>query len=158
MALNSIDQLPLVLQRYRKAIVSTTNRVAREAARQGGGYLARDTAVDTGQARSNWVMTLDAPFEGVIPPYAPLPKLGNSALTAGRKDETANLSAVQAQHAAASLAFNVEKNSEIYIRNNVDHIALIEGGHSPQTLPGLLERGLNAAMRAISGTWRIGPV
>lgn len=155
-----LDQLPILLQRYRKQVADTVNRVAREAARQGGGYLASDTAVDTGEARSNWVMTLDSPFEATIPPYSPFPKLGNSAATAGRKQETANLSAVQAQHAAASLAFDAERQSEIYIRNNVPHIGDIEGGHSPQTAAGLLTRGLDAARKAVGGMWhiaRIGP-
>lgn len=146
-----LSDLPLIMRKYRPAIVKGVNRIAREAARQGGGYLARDTAVDTGEARSNWIMTLDSPSEVTIPPYSPFPKLGNAAATAGRKEETANLSAVQAQHAAASAAFNVERNSEIIIRNNVPHIGDIEGGSSPQTLPGLLSRGLAAAIGALSG-------
>jgi hypothetical protein len=153
-----LDELPLILQRYRKQAADTVNRIAREAARQGGGYLAADTAVDTGEARSNWVMTLDAPFEGVIPPYSPFPKLGNAAATAGRKEETANLSAVQAQHAAASAAFSAERNYEIVIRNNVPHIGDIEGGSSPQTAAGLLVRGLEAARRGIAGMWHIAPI
>lgn len=154
MALN-LDALPLILQHYKRQIVTTVNRVAREAARQGGGYLASDTAVDTGEARSNWVMTIDQPFESTIPPYAPYPKLGNAAASAGRKAETANLSAVQAQHAAASFAFDCSRNRSMIIRNNVDHIGLIEQGHSPQTGPGLLARGVDIAKASIAGTWRI---
>lgn len=152
-----LSLLPLVLQSYRKKIVASANRVAREAARQGGAYLAGDTAVDTGQARANWVMTIDQPFESVIPPYAPYPKLGNAAASAGRKAETANLSAVQGQHAVASLAFDAERNHSIIIRNNTPHIGLIEVGHSPQTASGLLKRGVDAAAKSVVGTWHISP-
>lgn len=150
-----LDQLPRILQKYRERLVPAVNRVAREAARQGGGYLASDTAVDTGEARSNWVMTLDAPFESVIPPYAPYPKIGNATYSAPRKTEVANLSAVQHQHTSASNAFTVERNSSIFIRNNVEHIGLIEQGHSPQTPAGLLARGLEIARLACRGIWRL---
>ncbi len=127
------------MQKYRSRLGPAINRVVRESARQGGGYLASDTAVDTGEARSNWVMTLDRPFEGIIPPYAPLPKLGIAAMTATRKTE----------------AFGVERNSSIIIRNNVGHIGLIEQGHSPQTPAGLLARGLEIARLACRGIWRV---
>ena len=156
MATQPLEMLPKVLQRRRAEVASLINRVAREAARQGGAELAADTAVDTGTARSNWVATLDYPFESVIPAYSPYEKLGDSALTAARKEETANLSAVEAQHAAATAVFDVEKNKEIHITNNVPYIEQIgELGHSPQTAPGLLGRGLSKAQQACAGLWRM---
>jgi hypothetical protein len=149
-----LDELPLVLQKYRKAIGPAVNRVAREAARQGGAELAADTAVDTGQARSNWVMTLDTPFEEEIEAYAPIPRLGYSDPT--RKLETANLSHVEAQHASASQAFDVERNRSIHVRNNWEHIGEMEAGTlSPQTDAGMLRRGLEAAIKACVGRWKI---
>ncbi len=156
MATNPLDRLPQVLRARRKEVVELLNRVVREAAAEGGTYLAKDTAVDTGVARSNWVATVDAPFESVIPAYSPYPKLGNAAASAARKGEGSNLAAVEQQHAAAFAAFDAEKNREIYIRNNVSYIGLIgEEGHSPQTAPGLLQRGLEYAKAGIIGTWKL---
>ncbi len=156
MATNPLDRLPQVLQARRKEIAGLVNRVVRESARQGGAELAADTAVDTGTARSNWVATIDIPFESVIPAYSPYAKLGNAAATAARKEEVANLSAVEAQHDAATAAFDMERNTSVIIRNNVEYIGMIgEEGHSPQTAPGLLQRGLEVAKSAITGTWKL---
>lgn len=147
--------LPAIIRKRKVEVFDLTNRIAREAARRGGAYLAADTAVDTGQARSNWVMTLDVPFEAVIPAISPYPKLGNAQLTAARKSETTNLSAVEAQHSSAANAFDVRRNRVLILRNNVDHIGDIESGSSPQTPAGLLHRGLEAATASIAGKWRL---
>lgn len=73
MGTHIFDDLPLVLQKHAGQLGRMVSQVAQKAALAGGAYLAEETPVDTGVARSNWVMTLDAPFEGVIPAYMPYP-------------------------------------------------------------------------------------
>lgn len=158
MAVNPFHALPFVLEKRKREIANLVTHIARRAAAHGGAALAADTAVDTGEARSNWIMSLGAPSDVVIPPYFPYPKLGDAAATASRKGETLNLRGAMAQHAKTTAEFDVRRYSTIFIRNNVGHIGDIEGGHSPQTAPGLLGRGLEAARESVIGTWRLRPV
>lgn len=73
MGITAIENLPAVLTKYRDQIYTKVTEIAQKAALAGGDYLARETAVDTGYARSNWVMTINEPFAGVVPAYAPYP-------------------------------------------------------------------------------------
>ncbi len=67
------DELPEVLHDYQDMVYAAVTLVVQKAALAAGTYLGQETPVDTGVARSNWVMTLDAPFGGVIPAYVPYP-------------------------------------------------------------------------------------
>lgn len=73
MGTHLFDELPAVLEGHRRQIGVMASLAAQQAALAGGTYLGEETPVDTGGARSNWVMTIDAPFAGVIPPYVPYP-------------------------------------------------------------------------------------
>lgn len=73
MSVHQFEDLPVVMQKYEQQIATLATLAVQRAALAGGDYLARETPVDTGVARSNWVMTVDAPFTGVIPAYAPYP-------------------------------------------------------------------------------------
>jgi len=73
MGVHLLDDLPRVLEGYREQIHKTVDRIAQRAALVGGDYLARETPVDTGYARSNWVGTINEPFIGTIPAYVPYP-------------------------------------------------------------------------------------
>lgn len=73
MGVHLLEDLPAVLEGYREQIYGTITRIAQRAALAGGDYLARETPVDTGFARSNWVGTIQEPFAGTIPAYVPYP-------------------------------------------------------------------------------------
>lgn len=73
MGIHLFEELPAVLQAYRSQLFAITSKIAQKAALAGGDYLARETPVDTGVARSNWVATIGTPFGGVIPAYVPYP-------------------------------------------------------------------------------------
>ena len=73
MGTHLFEQLPAVLEGYKSQIVALTSKIAQRAALAGGDYLASETPVDVGVARSNWVATIDAQFAGMIPAYVPYP-------------------------------------------------------------------------------------
>lgn len=73
MGTHLFDDLPKVLKQHEDQLYRMVTLVVQKAALAGGAYLAEETPVDTGVARSNWVMTLDAPFVGLIPAYMPYP-------------------------------------------------------------------------------------
>jgi len=123
-------------------------KVARSVAANVGEAVVRDTPVDTGAARSNWIMTIDQIATYIIPPYAPYPKThsdiyayhaneraaGRTHMIAlGRKDEESNAVSAIAQHFAALQHFDPARNNTIYIANNVPYMGKLNAGYSPQT-------------------------
>ena len=130
--------------------------VMRRAAMAGSDYLTYETPVKTGLARSNWVATLDEPFEGTIPAYAPFEDLGaHEAAPIERKQETGNLHAARAQNKIAYDRYEFPKNRSIFFRNNVDHIGLLKDGRSLQSPPGWFEQVTLVSLRATVGIWKL---
>lgn len=72
------EELPKWMDQYKVAMFKAVDEVVQKAALTGGEYLARETPVDTGVARSNWVLTLGMPFDIVIPAYFPYPSYRNN--------------------------------------------------------------------------------
>ncbi len=73
MGAHLFEDLPRVLEGYKSQMYSLVTLLAQRSALAAGDYVARETPVDTGRARSNWVMTLQEPFTGIIPAYVPYP-------------------------------------------------------------------------------------
>lgn len=73
MGIHLFEDTPEVIDENVKRMQRAISLVVQKAALAGGDYLASETPVDTGVARSNWVMTIDGPFSGVIPAYVPYP-------------------------------------------------------------------------------------
>ncbi len=100
------------------------------------------TPVDTGRARSNWVVSIGLPSFGVIAPYAPGNKLGigEGANTAGALDQ-----------GRAVIARRKDPQT-IYIVNNVHYIGSLNRGTSPQAGANFVEKAIHAALAAIRQT------
>lgn len=101
------------------------------------------TPVDTGMARSNWVGTLDAPFAGIIPPYAPGSKLGLA--------EGGNASAAMEQALIAIARFSVLRNLAIFITNNTPYMFKLNAGTSKQAPIGFVRLAVKAGIASIRG-------
>lgn len=160
MGTHLFEDLPAVLQKYSEQIVPLVSMVVQRAALGGGDYLASETPVDTGMARSNWIMGVDERIEAVLPPYFPYPtyrvsKEVGEAESFSRKDEHGNLDAVRVQQANAAAGFSADRNSAIYITNSSPQIAVLNEGRSHQTDPGFFEKSPSIAIKAIKGTWRL---
>lgn len=98
------------------------------------------TPVDTGRARSNWVVSVGRPVLSAIEPYSPGEHLGIG--------ETANAGAALEQGRAA-LAAPGEK-SRVYITNNVLYIGMLNDGTSSQAPKGFVNDAVDAAKTAIA--------
>lgn len=131
--------------------------ISRSIAAQIGEAVVRDTPVDTGAARSKWIMSIDQIATFIIPPYAPYPKTHSEIyayhanerkagrthlIELGRKDEEANAVSAISQHFATLQNFDPARNSTIYIANNVPYMGKLDAGYSPQTPAGFVMRAV----------------
>jgi len=142
----TLEQFTAEIGRQIRAIMDAEQRIVSVAAIEIHALLAQDTGVDTGEARSNWVTTVGAPWTGgVIPAFAPGRHLG--------KAETGNLEATKALTAAVVQYRGNEV--PIFITNLAEHVGMMNEGainFRPENAPinpGFIEAaiydGLNSA-------------
>ncbi len=164
MAAQPIQLIGTVMNKRAADFMKAAGMIARTAGSVIGEAVVADTPVDTGQARSNWIMTIDQIAAYIIPAYVPYIKTHSQhyedrkrdralgikhALGTGDKEETANLTAALAQHFAALQRFDPEVNDTIYITNNLPYIWKLNAGYSLQTEAGFVERAIEVGIEAI---------
>jgi len=96
------------------------------------------TPVDTGRARSNWLVTVGSQSETDIPPYVP----GSQGSTAGP-----NVQKALDQAKAAVAAY--KGAGAIFITNNLPYIQRLDEGWSKQAPAGYVSRAAEAAAKAV---------
>lgn len=103
--------------------------------------LVLSTPVDTGRARSNWIVSTGQPTSEVIPPYAPGENLGtgeganaNAALEQGRQE-----------------AENYRLGQTLFITNNLPYIGRLNDGSSAQAPAMFVEEAIQEGVRAVEG-------
>lgn len=121
------------------------NRVVRQAALAADQAIVTATPVDTGRARSNWLVSLGSPREEVVPPYSPLPK----GTDPGKLGEADNARAAIAQGLA--VIGRRPPNVPIFITNNVHYIGELNAGSSAQAPAAFVEAAVDAAVAAVQG-------
>lgn len=124
------------------AVEANTETAVRKAALAADASVVLATPVDTGRARSNWLVEIDAPAAGIRQPYSPGQKLGTG--------ETANLNAALEQAAGKVAQYKVG-NSEIHITNNLPYIQKLNQGSSKQAPENFVEIAVGAAIRSVEG-------
>ena len=157
MAVNPFENAPAVVEKRRAEIDMLVNRVATEAMRTAGHYVTAETPVATGLARSNWVMSIGEPFEGIIEePYANHGAMEHGPAPIERKEENENRDAAREQNESALLKFDYRVVPLMFLRNNVEYIAALNAEKpSRQTEPGFFERSVQAAVEDIGGVWKL---
>jgi hypothetical protein len=103
------------------------------------------TPVDTGRARSNWIVSVDKPVDAVIEPYVALPK-GKGA---GKLGETGNAQAAMNQ--GQEVIATREPEQSICITNNVEYITALNDGSSAQAPALFIESAVDAGVAAVNG-------
>jgi len=88
--------------------------------------LTANTPVDTGRARSNWLVSIATERDTVIEPHFPYPKETNPAKFA---EEANQLAANQAGYDVLATMIDPET---IYVQNSVDYIGTLNDGDSVQ--------------------------
>lgn len=124
--------------RLAKGVEIAAFTVTREQALDTLYYVARDTPVDVGTARSNWRISVGRPLSGRIRAYSPYvsrhrPPYGPG----GSKSERANLMGVVRQ---GTSRLSTYKKGSIYISNTLPYIRRLDDGHSPQSSSGFVAR------------------
>ncbi len=119
-----LEDLSDRLERRADQIDDGLTRVARGVGTFVLTTAAEETPVNTGRARSNWVVSLRAPSRETRGPFAPGMRLGIR--------ETANLQAVVQAGQTVINSFQARENSSLWITNNVSYIVELNRGSSPQ--------------------------
>lgn len=130
----SLERFGRRMKQRASRIGREANRVKREVALAVDQALVLGTPVDTGTARSNWIVSLGQSTDQVRPAYAPTQK--------GGINESANARAAIAQ-GKAKIAQSREEES-VHITNNTDYIGDLNEGKSPQAPAMFVEDAINA--------------
>lgn len=113
--------------------------VAQRVATRVSDFVIDNTPVDTGKARSNWLVTLQRPANTVREPFAPGERLGLS--------ETANANAAKA--AAKRVIDSQRSGQSIIIQNNVPYIRALNDGSSQQAPRNFVEQAVKTGTEAV---------
>lgn len=116
------------------------NRIVVNVALVVDQVVVLSTPVDTGRARSNWQVSLRAPINDQIEPYAPGLKLG--------RGETGNAQAALSQAQAA--VRGRRPGRDIFITNNVEYIGDLNRGTSAQAPAMFVQIAIVAGVDAVA--------
>ncbi len=125
-------------------IADNADRLVRKTALAVDGTVVLATPVDTGRARSNWQVELNAPAEGTIEPYSE----GKEGSTAGANSRAA---IDQGKKTIADYKGGEGGSREIHITNNLPYIGRLNEGSSAQAPSGFVERAVMVGVDAVRG-------
>lgn len=111
-------------------------RVAQKAALAASQAVIVATPVDTGRARSNWLLSMNSPREEVIEPLA--------------DGEAATQPAIDAAQAVIA-TYSGARDRSIHITNSVDYIGKLNDGWSAQAPRGYVRMAVVAGVAAVRG-------
>lgn len=137
----SLDRFIARMNVRARNLPGEVNRVKRLAALACDQTVVLSTPVDTGRARSNWIVTNGEPNDGTIEPYAPT--------TQGGLGETANANAALAQ--GRDEIGRSKPEQDICITNNLEYIEPLNRGHSAQAPAMFVEEAIQTALDAVAG-------
>lgn len=132
------DQFPQVVSSLEKRINRTIKRTTQESALEADRVAIRETPVDTGLARSNWIASIGTPAANVIPPYSPGMNRG--------KGERGNAAGARAQAEQVIRGWNPGDPS-IFIANNVPYIVILEQGTANRSPNMMARMAIQAAVQ-----------
>jgi len=139
----------MTLERFARRMRMRANNVPREVTKaKRRAALAVDqavvlgTPVDTGTARSNWIVSLDVPSKSIREAYTPL--------DGGDMSESANAQAALAQ--GKDVIVRAKFETDIHITNNLDYIVPLNEGSSAQAPAAFVEEAVDAGVQAARKT------
>lgn len=129
-------------------IGDNTTRLVRKVALAADQAVVSDTPVDTGRAKSNWIVELNSASSDTIEPYAP-----------GRKGSTEaqNAQAAIDQGEAVISGYRSGNNVSIHITNNLPYIGELNNGSSSQSPANFVEQAVAEAVAAVNSSRIIDP-
>jgi len=130
----SLERFGRNMKRRGRNVPREVNKVKRTAALAVDQALVLATPVDTGTARSNWQVSLDAPNDDTIEAYA--------QLIGGDQSEVVN--AQEAMEQGKISIGKAKPGQEIHITNNLPYITALNEGHSAQAPAAFVEEAVEA--------------
>ena len=129
------------LRQQAKNIESNASLLVRRCATVVIEELAVRTPIDSGRAKSNWIVTLNSPTVAKIEPH----HFGVLGSTAPQTIKT-----VQARAAIVINRFKI--GDTVIIQNNLDYIVDLEKGSSKQSPAGFIHQSLARIPIVVQGT------
>lgn len=111
-----------------RRIIEGHDKIVRTATIDLFSGTIRDTPVDTGRARGNWVTQVDTPAQGVIE----------------REDPDGSLAIAEVISETPELA-----GREVFLSNSLPYIEGLENGRSQQSPAGMVRRNLARVRRIV---------
>jgi hypothetical protein len=132
------------MRRLGSNVAKNADALVRKCALAVDATVVLATPVDTGRARSNWQVELNAPAEGAREAYSP---------GKGRSTEGANTRAAieQGKQVIATYNKGSSRDRSIHITNNLPYIGKLNDGHSAQAPAGFVEKAVMVGVNAIKG-------
>jgi hypothetical protein len=135
----NLDDLATRLRQRSAKIPEMASEAAKEVASEVLGVLAYTTPVDTSQALSNWLVTLNDPATQKIAPYFP-----------GVYGTTQGVSAQQTVNEGLYAMGAKKPGQPIYITNNQPYIVDLNNGSSKQEPAGFVQRAVLVGTRLLA--------
>lgn len=121
------------------ALGDNLTKTVRRVALTADAAVVLGTPVDTGRARSNWIVSLGAAPTQTIEAYAP----GEEGMTGG-----ANTQAALEQGESVIKEYVSGQGMEIHITNNLSYIQRLNDGYSAQAPANFVETAVQEALAA----------
>ncbi len=138
----SLDAFARRMRKRANNVPLQVNKVKRRAALAVDQALVLGTPVDTGTARSNWIVSLDEATERTQEAYSPLED--------GDMGETANAQAALAQ--GKDVIARAKPHQDIHLTNNLPYIVPLNEGSSAQAPAAFVEEAVDAGVKAARRT------
>jgi hypothetical protein len=135
----SLGEFARRMRRRGREVEEGSNHIVRQVAVVAARNLALETPVDTGRARSNWIVNVGAPSREEIEAYFPGRDLG--------KGERKNFGGVLGQ--AEAEVENRQPGQDIFISNNLPYIKPLNDGSSAQSPAGFVQTAIDRAAEAV---------
>lgn len=125
---SDFNRLASDMAKLAKRVEAAPPKVVKQASLQILTNITLATPVDTGRARSNWIVSINRPSQLIRP----------EILTAGA---SVNAGASQIKQAVAG--------KSVWIQNNLPYINRLNGGWSQRAPAGFVERAIKAALSSL---------
>ena len=121
-----------------KRLVQNSEQLVRKVALAADQAVVFETPVDTGRARSNWIVAINSAPDDIIQPYAP-----------GEFGSTGARNAQAAINQAEEVISSYQSGDTIHISNNLPYIQRLNDGYSAQAPANFVETAIALAAQEV---------
>ena len=138
MAANDLNDFRRRMTICGKKIERNASTLVRRVALAADQAVVFGTPVDTGRARSNWIVAINSAPEAVIEPYTP-----------GEGGSTGARNAQAAIDQGSQVIAGYQSGDEIHITNNLPYIQRLNDGYSDQAPANFVETAVALAAQEV---------